>query len=89
MAYFSNQTENDIYVANICARCVHHDKTGEGMCPVMWAHMLLNYEECNDPESILHLLVPRSEDGTNEECRMFYMRPTDRCLNTPDMFGDE
>ena len=67
MGYFSNGTEGQIYEAKWCDRCEHQ----EG-CAVWMAHMLHNYKECNDKESILHLLIPRSEGGIgNEQCRMF------------------
>ena len=67
MGYFSNSTEGNFYEQGFCAKCWHyHD------CAVLQAHMLYNYEECNNPDSILHLLIPRSEDGMhNLKCRMF------------------
>lgn len=67
MAYFSNGTEGMDYEDRYCRKCVH-----EMGCVVWLAHLLKNYEECNNKNSILHILIPRSEDGlTNEECRMF------------------
>ena len=68
MAYFSNGAEGMDYEEHYCSRCVHKDT-----CPIMVAHQLYNYDHCNDEGSILHLLIPRSEDGIgNEQCRMFY-----------------
>jgi hypothetical protein len=70
MGYFANGTENMMYEERYCAKCIHDGE--ESGCAVMLAHMLFNYEECNNPESILHLLIPRSDDGLgNERCRMF------------------
>ncbi|MUO77659.1 hypothetical protein GOZ78_01925 [Agrobacterium vitis] len=65
MAYFSNASEGMGYVEEHCSRCVHD----EG-CPVMEAHLLFNYRECNNPDSILNMLIPR--DGiVNQRCKMF------------------
>lgn len=77
MGYFSNGTEGAIYYETYCSRCVH-DK-GED-CPVWTAHLMYSYRDCNNPNSILHALIPR--DGThNAACRMFIEREADR-----DMF---
>lgn len=68
MAYFPSGTDGRDYEERYCNRCVH-----EQGCAVWLAHMLHNYRDCNDEGSILHMLIPRSEDGLgNEECRMFY-----------------
>ena len=73
MAYFSNGSEGDNYEHNYCSRCIHGSWLREDdgkMCAVMEAHLLKNYEECNNKDSILHILIPR--DGIwNAECRMF------------------
>ena len=38
----------------------------------MLAHMLYNYDECENDKSILHLLIPQSSSGLdNEQCTMF------------------
>lgn len=67
MGYFSNGTEGDQYEWHYCVRCIHYPT-----CAVWDAHLLYNYEECNKEESILHILIPRGEDGLgNEECTMF------------------
>lgn len=77
MAYFSNGTEGVMYEEEFCVRCIHWN---DGMCPVLIAHSLYNYRDCNDEGSILHILIPRSKDRlSNEECRMFYRDP-----NAPD-----
>lgn len=71
MGYFSNGCEGDSYEAAYCSRCVHRDgKDGKSGCAVLLAHMLHNYEECNKPDSILHLLIPRV-GLSNGECSMF------------------
>lgn len=68
MGYFSNGSEGADYEAAYCVRCVHLQG-----CAVWLAHMLHNYDECNNEKSILHLLIPRSDNGLgNEECLMFH-----------------
>lgn len=69
MAYFANGSEGDWYEERYCARCIH-----DGNCTVWDAHMLLNYDECNKPDSILHMLWPR-EGAHNGDCRMFHEKP--------------
>lgn len=70
MGYFSNGTEGDLYEERYCRRCVHGDGESAGECAVWFAHLLHNYDECNNDESILHLLIPRN-GVHNEECAMF------------------
>lgn len=73
MGYFSNGTEGEIYFERYCARCVHDANEN---CPVWAAHLIFNYDECNKPGSILHMLIPRSADGLgNEQCVMFLPTP--------------
>jgi len=85
MGYFPNGTSNMDYEEHYCVRCVHQ-KIDDGGCAVMMAHPLKNYDECNDDESILHMLIPR--DGIrNKECRMFHAWDADRCSKTADMFA--
>lgn len=72
MGYFPNGSAGDWYEATYCRRCVHDD--AENGCPVMLAHVLHNYEECNRPESILHILIPRDDRGFNQQCGMFHER---------------
>lgn len=69
MAYFSNGTEGLMYEARYCQRCAHFDD--DQWCPVMLLHQLHNYEECNKPDSFLHVLIPRDEQGDNGQCAMF------------------
>ncbi len=52
MAYFSNGTEGINYAATFCDKC-WHQKPDEGGCAVWNAHMLHNYKECNNEDSIL------------------------------------
>lgn len=66
MGYFSNGTEGLVYAEEHCLTCVHYDD-----CAVWLAHNLRNYDECNNAESILHLLIPY-EDGVNGKCLMRY-----------------
>ena len=69
MGYFSNGSEGMDYEAKYCARCIHNQE--EASCAVLLAHQLYNYDECNKPESILHILIPRDDRGYNEKCAMF------------------
>lgn len=74
MGYFSNGTEGTDYESRYCDRCKHQNQ--EVGCAVMLAHMLHNYKECNNEESILHLLIPRKAGGIgNEQCKMFLLSP--------------
>lgn len=71
MGYFSNGIEGEFYEDKYCSRCIH-GQNEDKFCPVWAAHMLHNYAECNKPDSILHILIPRSEDRlSNEQCSMF------------------
>lgn len=86
MGYFSNGTEGESYEAKYCIRCVHH-KPDDGGCAVFLAHLLHNYRDCNDEDSILHLLIPRKKEGLgNEQCAMFHEETSDRCKHTLEMF---
>ena len=71
MAYFSNGTEGDLYAARWCLRCVH--ELPEHGCPVMLAHLLWNYDECNNDDSILHKMIPM-EGIRNGRCFAFVPR---------------
>ncbi len=70
MGYFSCGAEGNDYEARYCSRCIHGQDQEEG-CPVMSAHVIHNYKECNNPSSILHMLIPRDDVGNNKQCRMF------------------
>ena len=79
MGYFSNGPEGMDYEAQYCASCVHQDgPDGKSGCAVWLAHMLCNYEEATNETSILHLLIPRTADGWNGECRMRISRTVGR-----------
>lgn len=70
MAYFSNGREGADYENHYCVHCVHGGK--ESTCAVWLAHLIANYAECNKKDSVLHVLIPRTKDGLdNEQCRMF------------------
>jgi len=74
MGYFANGSEGDEYENQYCHRCVNfidRFNCGSESCPVLDAHLLYNYEDCNSPESILHILIPRDEKGNNQQCTMF------------------
>lgn len=79
MGYFSNGTESDTYEEHYCNRCENNDK--EKGCWILNEHMMYNYDECNNKDSYLHKLIPRSEDGLrNEQCVMFrYKQPQSQC----------
>ena len=66
MGYFSNGTEGLDWEAENCMSCVH-----EKNCAVLIAHLLHNYDECNNPDSILHEFIPY-ENGVNGKCLMRY-----------------
>lgn len=78
MGYFSNGCEGEDYWAQYCSRCVHGKAyDGEpGACMVWGLHLAMNYDEANNPDSPLHVLIPR--DGINNlQCSMFYEAPPD------------
>jgi hypothetical protein len=67
MGYFPNGTSGEMYEEEYCSKCLHF-----GDCAVMEAHFIHNYEECNNPDSILHILIPLDKDLVhNEKCSMF------------------
>jgi hypothetical protein len=70
MGYFSNGTEQEEYEARVCSGCKHYEGQGGRWCAVMQVHWLLNYDECNNKDSALHVLIPRGEKGENLECEM-------------------
>jgi len=89
MGYFPNGTSGMMYEEQYCQHCVHF-KPDDGGCMVWLAHLLHNYDECNNDKSILDLLIPRSENGLgNEECKMFHAYDGDRCRQTKDMFKED
>jgi len=68
MGYFPNGSAGMDYESRYCEECVHY----EG-CAVWLAHMIHNYDECNNKKSILHILIPR--DGIhNDKCTMFFRK---------------
>ena len=78
MGYFPNGTSGDLYQEHICERCRHHpdhDDLEQPSCAVWFAHMERNYKDCNNPDSPLHILIPRNAKGENERCRMFIAKP--------------
>lgn len=69
MGYFPNGTSGMMYEERYCSKCAHEDE--ESGCVIMLAHLIYNYDECNNEKSILHLLIPRDERGDNKQCTMF------------------
>jgi len=66
MGYFSNGTEGCDYLERLCFHCNYwQDEVG---CPIWSLHTELNYKDCNNEDSILHQLIPRTESGGNGEC---------------------
>ena len=78
MGYFSNGCEGEAYEAEYCDHCLHqHGQDGDSGCAVWLAHLLRNYDECNNAKSILHMLIPR--DGiTNKKCLMFWPKDQEK-----------
>ena len=70
MGYFSNGTEGMIYPEEYCENCLHDINED---CAVWEAHLLHSYNEANNKDSILHILIPRN-GIYNEKCRMFFRR---------------
>lgn len=66
MAYFPNGTAGMMFEEKWCDKCHHQDG-----CTVWDAHLLSNYEECNNPDSILHILITQTKDDSAAECTMF------------------
>lgn len=66
MGYFANGCEGEAYEEKYCQKCIHYIG-----CTVYYAHLEHNYNECNNENSILHILIPRNKDGWNEKCTMF------------------
>lgn len=82
MGYFSNGSEGEFYYEEYCSRCVHDDPEKGKHCPIWNLHLLHNYEECNNKESFLHVLIPRNK-GFNDACTMFVERAAMRDLFPP------
>jgi len=79
MGYFSNGTAGMDYAARYCDKCQHQGPPDGPGCSVWLAHELYNYDECNNKNSILHILIPRTKDGLgNEQCTMFRPMAWDR-----------
>ncbi len=75
MAYFANGTEGMAYEEKYCSKCVHlktDNETGSTFCPIMDAHMLVNYDQQKDEnlKAVLDILIPAT-DGFADECSMF------------------
>ena len=81
MGYFSNGTEGMLYEEQYCSKCLHQGPPDGPGCYVWLAHQLYNGERggaegAKNPESILNLLIPPSQDGlSNEQCKMYLEDP--------------
>ena len=64
MGYFANSTEGEMYERKYCEKCFCYQ---DGHCPCLQAHMLWNYDECNNDDSLLHKMIPR-EGVANNRC---------------------
>lgn len=78
MGYFSNGTEQEMYVADYCDKCVHGENEQTG-CPVMNLHWLWNYDAVGEKRdevkhTALDTLIPRDMDGWNQQCTMFHAK---------------
>lgn len=83
MGYFSTGTEAQAYEADFCDRCSNREVNGG--CIIWMMHLMENYDECNNPDSHLHMLIPRRKDGAgNEQCAMFNPAPEGRMLTIDD-----
>lgn len=75
MAYFSNGTEGLCYKEKYCFKCVNWTtREGENAdgCPIWDLHLMYNSELCNNPDSFLDKLIPRTENRIfNERCKMY------------------
>jgi hypothetical protein len=90
MGYFPNGTSGMIYEEQYCYRCIHRNgRDGKSGCAVMLAHNLFNYEHCNTPDSILHLLIPKTKDGIgNATCEMFVQGEPPQLYDTKRMLPE-
>lgn len=70
MAYFSNATEGEIYRQRYCDQCIHD---ADEDCPIFALHIMWNHEQRGDEtkQTALDILIPRSSDGDNEQCKLF------------------
>lgn len=67
MGYFPNGSAGEDYQAQWCRHCVHDINED---CAVWMAHLRANYEDCGNPASVLHVLIPR-KGIDNQMCRLF------------------
>ena len=70
MGYFSNGTEGMFYQEEYCCTCANSEGDDAPGCAIWDAHLLYSYNECNNPNSILHILIPRDEKGSNLACKL-------------------
>ena len=60
-----------MYEAEYCDRCIHRVSRDEE-CPVLFLHLMWNYEQCRDElkKETLELFIPQ-EGVFNEKCKMW------------------
>jgi len=88
MGYFSNGEEGMAYEEAWCLNCCHYGEIGEN-CAVLEAHSIYNYAECNNQDSILHILIPRDGLG-NARCGMYIsIKQEDRQWKRPTKIAGE
>jgi len=69
VAYFPNGTSGEVFRDQYCDRC-KWDK--DQSCPIWAAHLVYNYDECNNNKSILHMRIKETPDGLYaDECYFF------------------
>jgi len=74
MGYFANSTEAAYWESSHCGGCAF---STIGTCPVLMAHWMWGYDDCNDIKSRLHSMIPRDEDGENGDCFAYCAKEDD------------
>ena len=85
MAYFSNGSEGDMYMAKYCMRCLNwreNERTDIAGCPIIDLHMIGDYDQCSKTEvgqlwkKLLETLIPTQKDDIYpDKCSMFLLDP--------------
>lgn len=87
MGYFSNGTIGMSFEMEFCANCVHgfDPETNELIpCPVWSLQLQHNYQECNNPDSMLHKLIPLDKFT----CNMFWPLDKTEQMFKPKLKGE-
>jgi hypothetical protein len=72
VGYFPNGTSGCMYEEKWCENCLHGQGELGNDCAVWLIHQMFNYDECNNQESPLHILIPRDKEGFSKKCAMFH-----------------